>query len=124
MFFGVDMQSNSNHKNLIFRHEKEKVKIHYDGFSFNNKRQLERYKDLKSLEQSGKIKDLHIKQDFQLSTLKALNGKPLRFFVDFVYYDMDKQEVVYEDVKKHMDEFAYCKRQLLEMFRNIKIKII
>lgn len=118
------MQSNNNHKNLIYKQEKEKYKIHYDGFSFNNKRQLERYKFLKEQEKEGKIKDLQIKPDFPLSTLKALNGKPLRFFVDFVYYDIDKNETVYEDVKKHMDEFAYCKRQLLEMFKNIKIKII
>lgn len=109
-------------------HEKEKHKIHVDGFAFNSKREVERYNYLKELEENGLIRDLTIKKEFTLSSelgmLHALNGKPLRYFIDFTYFDIEKGHLVYEDVKKHLDEFTYCKRQILEMFAKITIKIV
>lgn len=116
------MTSGFNRKNIIYKNEK--AKIHYEGFVFAHKRQLERYKILRNMEEQNLIKNLRVKEEFNLGDLKALNGKPLRYFVDFVYYDNERQEMIYEDVKKHLDEFAYCKRQLFEHFKNIKIKII
>lgn len=116
------MHTNSNKQKIIYKNEK--YKIHYEGFVFSHKRQLERFKELRNLEEQNLIKNLHVKEEFNLGTLKALNGKPLRYFVDFVYFDIKKQETIYEDVKKHLDEFAFCKRQLFEQFKGIKIKII
>lgn len=112
----------------IFKNEHKK-KIHYDGFCFSHKRELERYKFLKGRLENGEIRDLTVKKEFELGNseygaLRALNGKPLRYFVDFSYVDVETGQIVYEDVKKHLDEFANCKKQILQMFKHITIKIV
>lgn len=122
------MINNFNRKNVIYSHEKEKHKIHFDGFTFDSKRQLERYKELKELADKNLIKDLTLKKEFNIESaeigfLKSLNGKPLRYFVDFYYETSDGQRI-YEDVKRHLDEFTFCKQQLVQIFKKIKIKIV
>ena len=106
-----------------------KKKIHFDGFCFSHKRALERYKYLKGRLDNGEIRDLIVKKEFNLEcsefgSLRALNGKPLRYFVDFCYVEVETNQMIYEDVKKRQDEFANCKKQILQMFKHITIKIV
>lgn len=117
---------NHNHRGIF---SKTSTKIRVDGFVFLNKRELDRYKVLKNREALGEIVDLEVKKEFNLGydefgLMKALNGKPLRYFIDFVYTETQTKQKVYEEVKKHHDEFSNCKRQLLQWFNKISIKVV
>ena len=80
------------------------VKKTIDGIKFDSTRESKRYEELKLLERAGKIKDLEVQPVFILVKSVKFNGDKkatpaMRYTADFRYYDIEKGEVVVEDVK-------------------------
>ena len=80
------------------------VKKTIDGIKFDSTRESKRYEELKLLERAGKIKDLEVQPVYILVKSVKFKGdkkaKPaMRYTADFRYYDIEKGEVVVEDVK-------------------------
>lgn len=81
-------------------------KTTFDGYDFDSRRELERYKELKLLEQGGVISDLTVHPTFTLipgfhSVAENKSGKkkwrPTTYTPDFMYIERGNQ--VIEDVK-------------------------
>lgn len=116
-------------------------KIEYNGIKFDSKKECERYKQLKILEDKGEIKDLELQKKFVLipkqtieyeetlksgkvKTKKMTIERELSYVADFYYKDKDNKEVI-EDVKGCKFGAAYnvfvIKRKLMLYVHNIKI---
>lgn len=77
-------------------------KVKFDGFTFDSKKEFERYLVLKSELKTGKIQDLRLQQAFVLAPSVKLKNEPkakpaMKYIADFVYI-RDGVQVV-EDVK-------------------------
>lgn len=67
-----------------------------DGIKFQSKKEASRWKTLKLLESSGEITDLKRQQPI----VCRVNGVNVcKLVTDFSYYDRQKQDIVWEDVK-------------------------
>ena len=89
-----------------------------DGIKFDSKRESERYKELKLLEKAGEISDLclQVRYDFEI------NGVKLGFYkADFVYWDVNNQRSVVEDVKGFKTPVYNLKKKLMIALRGIDI---
>lgn len=80
------------------------VKKKVDDVKFDSTKEANRYEQLKLLVRAGKIKDLEVQPVFVLIKSVKFSGdakaKPaMRYTADFRYYDIEKGEVVVEDVK-------------------------
>ncbi|MDA3500743.1 DUF1064 domain-containing protein [Acinetobacter sp. AOR34_HL] len=78
-------------------------KIELDGMTFDSKKELKRYIELKAMQQRGEIFGLEHHTKFELAPKTKLEGekraKPaLRYFADFTYYNTQGEYIV-EDVK-------------------------
>ena len=76
----------------------------FDGKKFDSKKELSRYKTLKSMQELGIISDLRLQQTFILtdSGKRDPDGKaiiPVKYVADFVYVDTETGKTVIEDVK-------------------------
>ncbi len=74
-----------------------------DGIRFASQREGSRYRDLKLMEQAGKITGLELQPVFELAPGVLVPGEkrkrpPLRYVADFAYTDSDGRRVVL-DVK-------------------------
>ena len=119
-------------------------KIEFNGIKFDSKKECERYKVLKNLEEKGEISNLELQKKFILipkqemeyeETLKSGKIKTktrtiereISYIADFYYKDKDGKEVV-EDVKGCKFGAAYnifvIKRKLMLYIHNIQIKEI
>ena len=79
-------------------------KVQIDGYTFDSRKEGNRYMELKFLLAAGKIKDLELQKAYELqeSFINAFTGKrerPIYYKADFVYYDIERGETVIEDVK-------------------------
>ncbi|WP_038342137.1 DUF1064 domain-containing protein [Acinetobacter sp. A47] len=81
-------------------------KIELDGMTFDSKKELKWYIELKARQQRGEIADLKHHTKFELAPKVKIAGekraKPaLRYFADFTYFEItpDKADYVVEDVK-------------------------
>ena len=80
------------------------VKKTVDGIKFDSTREAKRYEELKLLERAGKIKDLEVQPVYTLvKSVKYKNAKRAKpamvYTADFRYWDIEKGELVVEDVK-------------------------
>lgn len=80
------------------------VKKVVDGIKFDSTRESKRYEELKLLERAGKIKDLEVQPVYILVKSVRFKGdkkaKPaMRYTADFRYWDIEKDELVVEDIK-------------------------
>lgn len=76
----------------------------YDGISFDSKRELARYKQLKLLERANEITNLELQKRFILQDGFRFNDKairPITYVADFCYYDVKKKCYIVEDTKGH-----------------------
>ncbi|MDR8085389.1 DUF1064 domain-containing protein, partial [Acinetobacter baumannii] len=74
-----------------------------DGMTFDSKKELKRYIELKAMQQRGEIFGLEHHAKFELAPKTKIEGekrtKPaLRYFADFTYYLINGEYIV-EDVK-------------------------
>ena len=83
------------------------VKTEYNGITFDSKKELTRYCELKLLEKGGVIKNIELQKEFLLipKQVGIVNGKKrvlereCKYRADFCYYDNETHENVVEDVK-------------------------
>ena len=95
------------------------------GQKFDSVRELQRYKELLTLEKSGKIKNLERQVKFILiPTQRDENGKLIErevsYYADFVYDTPDGK--VIEDVKGMRTTEYIIKRKLMLLDYGIRIK--
>lgn len=91
-----------NHRNSKNKFGAKKVVI--DGITFDSQAEGRRYMELKFLFATKKIKDLEIHKKFELRPgyINKKTGKrerPGTYICDFCYYDLERGELVVEDVK-------------------------
>lgn len=105
------------------------VKEVIDGIKFDSKTEARRYRELKLLERAGKIRDLEVQPVFILvKSVKYKNAKSrkpaMKYTADFRYYDIEKDEVVVEDVKSKATakETDYImRRHMMLAFHGIEV---
>ena len=89
-----------------------------DGIKFDSKRESERYKELKLLSSAGEIADLCLQVRFDF----VINGVKLGFYkADFVYWDVNNQRSVVEDVKGFKTPVYNLKKKLMKAIHGIDI---
>lgn len=93
----------SNKTKTAKRNKFNAQKIELDGMTFDSKKELKRYIELKAMQQHGEIFELEHHTKFELAPKTKLEGekrvKPaLRYFADFTYY-ISSGEYIVEDVK-------------------------
>ena len=77
-------------------------KVEYDGYKFDSLAEHDHYIDLRLLESGGLIRDLKVHPVFVLFPRKRINGKVYSkrtYTADFRYYDIEREQVIIEDVK-------------------------
>lgn len=118
-------------------------KVTVDGIIFDSTKEANRYKELKLLEKSGKIKNLQLQVPFVLmptqfeeivtytpkrhkeKKVKKVVEKMTKYVADFTYYDENGNYIV-EDAKGYKSSMAYeyfvLKRKLMLWIHGIRIK--
>lgn len=97
-------------------------KVIIDGITFDSKKEGEKYRQLKQLEQAGQITDLTLQPVFELAPTVTINGKKkrsLRYIADFQYIENGKEIVM--DVKGMLTEIYKIKRHLMKSVLGIEI---
>ncbi len=100
----------------------------YDGYKFDSLKEMGRYKELKLLENAGKINGLRLKPIFKFTHNKIYIGK---YTPDFQYWEGKRNcdlNLVVEDVKgyKKGPSYTWFRRQCKMMlaFFNITVREI
>lgn len=87
-----------------------------DGITFDSKKEMYRYRELKLLLKAGEIVDLKLQVPFTLQeAFTDYTGKkqrPITYLADFVYVDKEKKQQVVEDVKGMRTEKYLLKKKL------------
>ena len=91
-------------------------KATYDGITFDSKKEMNRYRELKLLEKGKSIKNLELQPEFLLiPTLRYEKQKTDRktvYKADFKY-ENKKGQIIIEDVKGFKTDVYQIKRKLL-----------
>lgn len=93
-------------------------KIIFDGITFDSKKECYRYKKLKILLKTNKIKDLKLQVPYVLID-KSKHGRAIRYIADFVYYNNELKKEVVEDVKSNITKtpvYKLKKRLMAEKY--------
>jgi len=115
------------------------VRVNFEGISFDSKKELHRYLELKSMEKDGLIKDIECHPTFRLETEsgkpiryrgKGHNlklGRQVRYIADFKYTRISDGKVIVEDVKSpitaNLPAFK-LKIAVLEALQDLWVEII
>lgn len=112
-------------------------KVVIDGITFASRKEGNRYVELKLMERSGYIKDLHLQEKFVLIpaqrepdkvgkrggvTKGKLIERECSYIADFVYTDNCTCELVVEDTKGMRTKDYIIKRKLMLYVHGIRIK--
>ena len=112
-------------------------KITVDNIKFDSKKEANRYFELRALEKAGKIADLQRQVKYVLIPAQRepdkvgarggiTKGKLIEreccYIADFVYKDLEKQELVVEDTKGFRTPEYIIKRKLMLYQYGIRIK--
>lgn len=95
------------------------VKTEVDGIVFDSRKEAQRYKELKLLEQVGEITNLHLQVPYELIA-KSKYGMPMRYIADFVYES--NGQVIVEDAKGVKTAVYRIKRRMMAEKYGIEIK--
>lgn len=93
------------------------VKTTVDGITFDSKKESQRYKELKILQEKGEIHNLNIQVSFDLKVCK--------YKADFTYNRYDITDLIVEDVKSEItrrDRVYRIKAKLMKLFHGIDIR--
>lgn len=93
------------------------IKVTVDNHKFDSKKESRRYIELKLMERCGLIKNLELQKSFELQPKFKKNNKTYRainYIADFVYYDIEKEQIVIEDVKGFRTDVYKIKKKLFE----------
>lgn len=92
-------------------------KVDFDGRTFDSKKELRRYVELRMLLTAGEISDLRLQVPYELNTGGTHS---LKYLADFVY-QMNGNEIV-EDVKGYRNQVYLKKKRLMLQVHQITIK--
>jgi hypothetical protein len=100
----------------------------YQNMTFDSKAEVARWCELGLLERAGKISGLSRQVPFELAPKVKLEGAwrtspALRYFADFVYFDLEEGKTIIEDVKGTMTDAFKIKRHLMATVHGIQIRI-
>lgn len=94
-----------------------------DGFTFDSRKEANRYLELKFLEATGEITDLELQVPFTLQpAFRDCNGewqRDIKYIADFVYKDKDGKQVI-EDVKGKRTAVYMIKKKMM-LYKGLKI---
>lgn len=119
-------------------------KVVVDGIEFDSKKEGQRYRQLRLMQQRGEIASLRLQVPFELipnqyetltvqlktktKQIQKLIERKVEYVADFVYTDLRSNETVVEDVKGYKMGGAYdvfkIKRKLMLHVYGIKVKEI
>ena len=112
-------------------------KVTFEGMTFDSKKELYRWLDLKTLEKAGKIYELQRQVKFVLvpaqyepDTVGPRGGKikgkliekELAYYADFYYFDNESEKYVVEDAKGVRTPEYVIKRKLMLYLKGYRIK--
>ena len=92
-------------------------KVNIDGITFDSKKEANRYKELKILENIGKISNLELQPVYVLQESFKYKGKNIRaikYIGDFEYVDAKTGKTVLEDTKGFKTKDYLIKIKLLK----------
>ena len=97
-----------------------------DGILFDSAKEARRYAELKLMQRAGLISYLNRQVRLDLLPVQKYKGKsverPVYYVADFQYFDNEKKEWIYEDVKGVRTPEYILKRKLVLYFHGIRIK--
>ena len=101
-------------------------RLEVDGIKFDSRREYERYKILWTYQKCGLIKDLKLQVPFVLAPKvvyeNGVTKRSLRYVADFVYFDIEKNELVIEDVKGFKTAIYLLKKHLMKHLLGLEIR--
>ena len=101
------------------------IRVEVDGIRFDSKAEAIRYRELKLLDQAGKISRLTLQPTFLIQEAYTKpNGKRVRkieYRADFQYFDTETGEKIVEDVKGMATAVYKLKKKLVEKIHDIEI---
>lgn len=101
-------------------------KVVVDEIEFDSKKEANRYRQLKLLENAGVIEGLELQKVYELQPSFKKNGKTYRkitYKADFSYFDNEKGKYIVEDVKGFKTDVYKLKKKLFEYrFKELELK--
>ena len=125
---------------MAWRHYGNKYgnhKVTYEGMTFDSKKELYRWIQLRTLEKAGKLSNLQRQKKFLLvpaqyepDTVGPRGGKikgkliekEVAYYADFVYFDEETKEAVVEDAKGVRTPEYVIKRKLMLYLKGYRIR--
>ena len=101
-------------------------KITWNGEVFDSKKEFNRYQELLLLQRAGRIANLERQVKIPLlPSQKDENGKVIEravtYIADFVYFDIERNKTVVEDVKGMRTQEYILKRKMMLYLNHIRI---
>lgn len=84
-----------------------------DNITFDSKKEANRYRELKTIEKHGDIRDLRLQVPFELLP-RQCDERAVKYIADFVYFDTINSVYVIEDVKGFRTDVYKLKRKLFK----------
>lgn len=95
-------------------------KVRIDGFTFDSKREAERYGELMLMQRAGEIHQIEVHPPFKIE----INNRPICTVVlDFAYVTKAGDKV-HEDVKGHTTALSALKKKMVEAAHQIDVEIV
>lgn len=88
------------------------IRTTVEGITFDSKAEAHRYEQLRMCERGGLISQLERQTKFVLIP-KSEHGREICYRDDFTYYDIEKKQWVYEDVKGFKTPVYKLKKRML-----------
>ena len=88
-------------------------KIVVNGKKFDSKKEAERYKVLKMLENANIISNLSMQVPFELVP-RQKNERAVKYIADFMYVETATGKIIVEDVKGYRTDVYKIKRKLFK----------
>ena len=104
----------------MYRPKYKNKKTIVDGKVFDSQKEARRYKQLKILEKQGLILGLRLQVKYELIP-KQKGERACNYIADFVYIDVQNDEVVVEDVKGFRTPDYKIKRKLMLYIYGLRI---
>lgn len=104
-------------------------KVIVDGIKFDSKKEAKRFQELMILKKAGLIRELELQPVFVLQESYTNNkGEKVRAIIykaDFIYFDINLDRYIVEDVKGYKTDVYKLKKKLFEyQYPNLTIEEI
>ena len=99
------------------KHKNKHVRL--DGYTFDSQAEARRYQDLKLLLKAGTIEKLRVHPIYEITVMEVYIGD---YEADFVYFDLELDQEIIEDVKGQRTDLYRWKKKLMKAVYGIDIK--